>query len=116
MELKRLQEAVASFRDERAWSKFHNPKDLAQAISIEAAELLELFLWKTVDEIESMMKVEELREKVEDEVADIFSFLLSFVDSNNIDLAAVLLRKIEKNNIKYPVDLVKGSAKKYDEY
>jgi NTP pyrophosphatase (non-canonical NTP hydrolase) len=97
---------LKEFRDERDWAKFHNPKDLALAINIETSELLELFLWKNHDEVE--------KQKIELEVADIFSFLLLFADKYQIDLKKALLNKIEINKIKYPVDKFKGVSKKYN--
>ncbi len=97
---------LKEFRDERDWAKFHNPKDLALAINIETSELLELFLWKKHDEVE--------KQKIELEVADIFSFLLLFADKYQIDLKKVLLNKIEINKIKYPVDKFKGVSTKYN--
>jgi NTP pyrophosphatase (non-canonical NTP hydrolase) len=98
---------LKKFRDERDWNQFHNPKDLALAISIEAGELLEQFLWKKAEEA----KVE----KVKEELADIFAFALLLSDKYNFDIEEIILDKIERNGIKYPVDKAKGTAKKYDE-
>jgi NTP pyrophosphatase (non-canonical NTP hydrolase) len=105
--LNQLTNRLKEFRDERDWGKFHNPKDLALAINIETSELLELFLWKNFNEVE--------KEKIELEVADIFAYLLLFVDKYKIDLSQILLKKIELNKIKYPVDKFKGISTKYDE-
>lgn len=98
---------LKKFRDERDWNQFHNPKDLALAISIEAGELLEQFLWKKAEDA----KVE----KVKEELADIFAFALLLSDKYNFDIEEIILDKIERNGIKYPVDKAKGTAKKYDE-
>ncbi|MGE5418498.1 MAG: nucleotide pyrophosphohydrolase [Accumulibacter sp.] len=101
---------LQNFRDARNWKQFHNSKDLALAISIEAAELNELFLWKTTEESE---KVD--RNKLREELADILAFALLLAGKNNLDVKEIVLEKIQKNNEKYPVDKSKGTAKKYNE-
>jgi NTP pyrophosphatase (non-canonical NTP hydrolase) len=101
-----IQELIR-FRNERDWQQFHNPKDLALAISIEAAELNELFLWKKAEEAD--------REKVKEELADVLSFALLMAHEYGIDVAQIVLDKIEKNKEKYPVNKAKGTAKKYNE-
>jgi NTP pyrophosphatase (non-canonical NTP hydrolase) len=100
-----LTRKLLEFRDERNWEQFHNPKDLAIAISAEAAELLEVFLWKTADEANV--------ERVKEELADVFSFSLLLANRYGLDVAQIVLDKIEHNRKKYPVDLAKGNAKKY---
>jgi NTP pyrophosphatase (non-canonical NTP hydrolase) len=100
-------EALLKFRNERDWEQFHNPKDLALAISIESAELLELFLWKQPNEANT--------EKVKEELADIFSFSFLLAEKFGFDVKEIVLEKIKTNGEKYPVDKAKGSAKKYDE-
>ena len=102
-----LLQALKKFRDERDWEQFHNPKDLALAINVEAGELLELFLWKPAGE--------ENREKVKEELADVFSFALLLADKYGFDIQAIVEEKIEANAAKYPVDKAKGTAKKYTE-
>jgi NTP pyrophosphatase (non-canonical NTP hydrolase) len=102
-----VMDQLIAFREEREWKQFHNPKDLALAISIEAAELNELFLWKSPDQAD--------KEKVKEELADIFSFALLLVKEYDLDINEIVLEKIKKNALKYPVDKAKGSAKKYDE-
>jgi len=99
--------ALLEFRNERDWEQFHNPKDLALAISIESAELLELFLWKKADDANA--------EKVKEELADIFSFAFLLADKYGFDVKDIILDKIKTNGEKYPVDKVKGTSKKYDE-
>jgi NTP pyrophosphatase (non-canonical NTP hydrolase) len=101
---------LQKFRDARNWEQFHNTKDLALAISIEAAELNELFLWKTTEESE---KVDS--NKLKEELADIFAFALLLAGKHNLDVKEIVLEKIRKNNEKYPVDKSKGTAKKYNE-
>lgn len=98
---------LKKFRDERDWAQFHNAKDLALAINIEAGELLELFLWKKAEEANT--------EKVKEELADIFSFAFLLADKYDFDVKQIILEKINQNATKYPVNKAKGSAKKYDE-
>lgn len=98
---------IRQFNLERDWSQFHNAKDLALAISIEAAELNELFLWKNAEEADA--------EKVKEELADIFTYALQLADKYRFDVHKIVADKIEKNALKYPVDKAKGSAKKYNE-
>jgi NTP pyrophosphatase (non-canonical NTP hydrolase) len=100
-------QALLKFRNERDWEQFHNPKDLALAISIESAELLELFLWKKAEEASV--------EKVKEELADIFSFAFLFAEKYGFDVKDIVLEKIKRNKEKYPIDKSKGTAKKYDE-
>lgn len=101
---------LVRFRDARNWDQFHHTKDLAIAISIEAAELNELFLWKTTEESEQVDK-----NKLKEELADILAFTLLLADKHNFDVKQIVLDKIRKNNEKYPVDKSKGNAKKYNE-
>jgi NTP pyrophosphatase (non-canonical NTP hydrolase) len=110
-----LKEMVGQFCEELDWKKFHNAKDLAVGISIESAELLEIFRWKKIDEVESIIDDPIKREKISHELADILYFLLRFSDEYYIDLSESLRAKIEHNRKKYPVEKFKGSAKKYDE-
>jgi NTP pyrophosphatase (non-canonical NTP hydrolase) len=100
-------QALLKFRNERDWEQFHNPKDLALAISIESAELLELFLWKKAEDANT--------EKVKEELADIFSFAFLLADKYGFDVKEIVLDKIKTNGEKYPVDKAKGTSKKYDE-
>ena len=109
-----LTSQLIAFRDERDWQQFHNPKDLAAALSIEAAELQELFLWKKVEDLAT--ESPKQRERIEEEIADIASFLLLLCNELKIDLADALQRKIAKNAEKYPAETVRGSSKKYNEY
>ncbi len=99
--------ALIKFRNERDWEQFHNPKDLALAISIEAGELLEAFLWKDSEDAK--------REKVQEELADIFAYAFLLADKYEFNVKDIVLDKIETNNKKYPVDKAKGTAKKYTE-
>lgn len=115
-EIQSLQKKIKNFCDEREWDQFHTPKDLAIGISTEAAELLELFRFKSDQEIREMMSSEKFREKLNDEVADIFFFVLRFSQMNGVDLLQALENKMQKNAAKYPVEKARGSNKKYNEY
>lgn len=103
---------LREFRDQRDWKQFHNPKDLANAISIETAELMEHFLWKTQEE--SYEKVKN-NPKIAEEVADIMIFLIYFAETSWIDIEKAVKDKIEKNNKKYSVEKSKWKSNKYTE-
>lgn len=105
-----LIDELVKFRDARQWDQFHNTKDLALALSIEAAELNELFLWKPVEECE---KVD--RARLREELADVFAYSLLLAGKHGLDVKEIVLEKIRKNNEKYPVDKSKGTARKYNE-
>ncbi len=113
MDLTTALEAIKRFRDERNWAQFHHPKELANAISIEASELMEIFLWK--DKEESKLLEQQKRQEVVDEVADIATYLLLLCDRMEIDLDQAILEKVEKNGRKYPVDKSQGISDKYTE-
>jgi len=98
---------LIDFRNERDWEQFHNPKDLALAITVEAAELLELFLWKQPEDAD--------KEKVKKELADIFAFAFLLADKYGLDIKQIILEKVEENGIKYPPEKARGTAKKYNE-
>lgn len=98
---------IIEFRDERDWEQFHNGKDLSMAISIEAAELNQLFLWKKPDEV----NVEKLKE----ELADVLNYSFLLAHKYGLDVEEIILDKIAKNAIKYPVEKSKGNARKYNE-
>ena len=102
---------IRQFRDERDWMKFHDPKNLAVSISIEAAELLEQFQWKSVAEVEQ--HVAHNKERISDEIADVAIYLLELSDNLGINLESAILAKLEKNASKYPVEKAKGVSTKY---
>lgn len=110
-----LKQKLLTFRRERNWEQFHNPKDIAISLSIEASELLEWFQWRTLDEIQTMLSSDK-REALEDEIADVAVYLTYLCHDLEIDLSAVVSRKMQKNASKYPKDIVKGRADKYNEY
>ena len=109
--LEELQQRILDFRNERDWAQFHDPKNLAEALSIEAGELLENYLWKTTEQSRNLT-AEELK-NVKEELADIFIFLTYLCDEYKIDLLGEVKKKIDINEAKYPVDKAKGSSKKY---
>lgn len=113
-EFKKIKERIIKFREDRNWSQFHDPKNLAEAISIEAAELQQIFLWLTTNESRKLPSDKILR--VKEEIADIFIFTTYLCHEYNIDLLVEVQNKIEKNAIKYPIEKSKGSAKKYNEF
>ena len=106
-DIEEIIEALLNFRDERDWKQFHNAKDLALAICVEASELLELYLWKNPDDADV--------EKVKKELADVFAFAFLLADRYQFDVKQIVLEKIKINSNKYPLDKSKGTAKKYNE-
>ncbi len=112
--LDRLIESVRAFRDERDWRQFHTPKDLSLSISIEAAELLEHFQWRTDAEITARLADPAARGAVAREMADILLLLLSASDVLGVDLHDAAVAKLRENAAKYPVEKSKGRADKYD--
>ncbi len=111
-----LQQLVERYRDARDWAQFHSPKDVSAALAIEAAELQECFLWKSPAQVEEALEQPAEREAIEDEMADVLAYLLSLASVTGTDLSAALVRKMAKNEEKYPAELAKGSARKYHAY
>ncbi|MBN37709.1 MAG: nucleotide pyrophosphohydrolase [Opitutae bacterium] len=105
-----LLDALEQFRDERDWGQFHDSKNLALALSIEAAELNELFLWKKEDEAEQVDKV-----RLREELADVFAYAIMLAGRHGLDVPEIVKDKIAKNAEKYPVEKAKGSSAKYEE-
>lgn len=114
-DIDQLTQQIIKFRDDRDWEQFHGLKDLSIGLSIEAAELMELFLWKTPTEIEEFIAETENKTKVEDELADILIFGLLVAHKLNCDIKKIVSTKLQKNAKKYPVDKSKGLACKYNE-
>lgn len=104
-----LKKRIAQFISEREWSRFHNPKDLAISLSIESSELLELFQWMSPSEIHIDDK--RLRGRIEEELADVAIYVLSFAETTGIDLSEAVYSKIRKNEKKYPAKNYKGKAR-----
>jgi len=115
-ELKELTGLIKSFCDEREWDQFHSPKEISIAMTIEAAELLDLFRFKSDEQIRGVLSAPASREKVSDELADVFYWLLRFAEREGFDLAESLRAKMKKNAEKYPVEKARGRNLKYDEY
>lgn len=113
-DLAALTARIRAFRDERDWLQFHNPKDMAAAIAIEAAELQEIFLWQPPSESDQKAEVE--RERVQEEIADIAIYLLELADNLQIDIASAIEKKLITNAKKYPIEKARGSSKKYTEH
>lgn len=109
-----LKARLRAFADERDWDRFHAPKNLAMALIVETAELVEHFQW--LSEAESRALAPEKQREVELELADIFIYLLRLADKLDVDLVAAAGRKIEINARKYPAERVRGDARKYTEY
>ena len=109
--LEELTKAALAFRDERQWKQFHNFKDLALTLCLEAAEVLEHAQWKNGKELEQHLKTE--RGKVADELADVLHVILLLAEHEKIDLGEAFREKLARNAEKYPVHKSKGSAKKY---
>jgi NTP pyrophosphatase (non-canonical NTP hydrolase) len=103
---KEITDALVKFRDERDWEQFHNPKDLALAINIEAGELLEEFLWKKYEDAK--------RENIKEELADVFAYAFLLAEKYDFNVKEIVLEKIKKNGVKYPVNKSKGISTKYN--
>ena len=110
-----LKAEVAKFRDDRDWLKFHNPKDLSIALSIESSELEDIFLWKEDISTSRVKKNKKQFSRVKEEIADIFIYLLSLSNVLGLDISKAVVEKLGQNARKYPVAKSKGSNKKYDE-
>lgn len=106
-DIKIITDELLKFRDERDWEQFHNSKDLALALSIEASELNELFLWKKAEEVNV--------EKLKHELADVLAYAFLMAKKYDLDIKSIVLDKIKANGVKYPINKAKGNAKKYNE-
>lgn len=106
-DLEDLRRAIVTFTQERDWDQFHDGKNLAIALSIEASELLEAFLWKDVEDVKT--------EKVKEELADVINYAILIADKYDLDIKQIVLDKLARNAEKYPVEKAKGTAKKYNE-
>ena len=107
---KETEERILKFRDDRDWRQFHNPKDLAISLSLEAAELLEVFQWSAED-----LHCEEKMDKIREELADVVSYCILMADACGLDLDEIVQAKVKRNAEKYPVEKAKGKADKYTE-
>ncbi len=109
--LESLTQKIVAFRDARDWKQFHNPKDMALSLVLEASEVMEHFQWKNADEMKAY--ISNNKTEVGDELADVLSWILLMSHDFEIDILEALNRKIEKNNAKYPVEKAKGRHTKY---
>jgi NTP pyrophosphatase (non-canonical NTP hydrolase) len=109
-DIQEITRELVRFRDERNWEQFHTSKDLALALSIEAAELNELFLWKDIKEAEEVD-----RKKLQEELADVLAFAFLLAEKHRLDIREIMMEKIRHNAEKYPADKSRNSARKYDE-
>ena len=113
LNLEKISERLKKFSKDRNWEQYHSPKNLAMALSVEVAELVEIFQWSN-DGGTKEIKDPETRKQIEEEIADIFNYLVKFVDLMEIDLEKISLEKIQKNDEKYPVEKSKGKSEKYN--
>lgn len=107
---------LREFATVRDWDQFHHPKNLAMALACEAGEVLEIFQWMSEQDSMKAHCDNAVKNKASEELADVMLYLIRLADLMSINLATALENKISINNIKYPAELVKGSAKKYNEY
>lgn len=113
MDSEKIKSRLRKFAKDRDWDQFHTLKNIACSLSIESSELLEIFQWREIKSID--LKDPNLKEKIDDEVADIMLYLIRFSDIADINLEEICLKKIKKNQTKYPISLSKGNSKKYNE-
>jgi len=106
-DIEQILEELRHFNQERDWDQFHNGKDLAIGLSVEASELLECFLWKSPEVVNP--------EKIREELADVLNYAFQMADKYGLNIKEIMLDKIRKNAAKYPVEKAKGSARKYNE-
>jgi len=111
-ETKTIIEKIKKFRDDRDWMQFHDPKNMAVSITIEAAELLEHFQWKTKDEVQAY--INENKEEISNEIADIAMYLFELADNIGMDLIQAMEQKLKKNESKYPIEKAKSKHTKYN--
>lgn len=113
MTIAELTARIRDFRDARDWMQFHSPRDLATAIAAEAGELLQPFVWKSAEE--SWQTAEKKKREIADEIADVGILLFELADNLGLDIGAEMLAKVERNEIRYPVEKARGSNLKYNE-
>ncbi len=114
MNLPEIQDMIRKFAEARDWDQFHSPKNLSMGLAIEAAELLEVFQWLTEEQSRDIVKDEKGLASVREEIADIFIYLARLSDKLGIDIEEEVKRKMKVNEVKYPVELSKGNATKYN--
>jgi NTP pyrophosphatase (non-canonical NTP hydrolase) len=115
IDLKKLNNEIEQIVSDRDWDQFHSVKNLAMALSVESAELLEIFQWMTESQSNEVKNDPKILGKVEDEIADIFVYMMRIISKTDIDLEKAVLSKLKKNVEKYPVEKSKGNSKKYND-
>lgn len=115
IDLMKLNQDIEQFVKERDWDQFHSVKNLTMALNVESSELMEIFQWLSEEKSNNVKSDPETLRKVEDEVADVFVYLMRILSKTEIDLEKAVRNKMKKNADKYPVELSKGNSKKYDE-
>lgn len=108
--IEELMKDITAFRDERNWKQFHTPKDLAISISLEAAELLEVFQWSGKD-----LVVDSKKDKIKEELADVLIYCVLMADAVGLDISEIITQKLAENRVKYPVEKAFGKSNKYNE-
>lgn len=111
----KLDQDITQFVKERDWEQFHSVKNLTMALNVESSELMEIFQWLSEEKSNDVKSDSKILSKVEDEVADVFVYLMRILNKTEIDLEKAVRNKMKKNADKYPVELSKGNSKKYDE-
>jgi NTP pyrophosphatase (non-canonical NTP hydrolase) len=110
--IKEITEKIKKFRDERDWMQFHDPKSMAASITIEAAELLEHFQWRSREDVEEYIKAH--KDHIAEEIADVGMYLFELADNLGLDLIEIMDKKLKQNSEKYPVEKARGRDTKYD--
>lgn len=115
IDIEKINSIVSKFIEDRDWDQFHSIKNLSMALSVETSELVEIFQWLKESESNKVAQNPKMKEKVQEEIADIFIYLMRIAIKSEIDIEKVVLEKIQKNAEKYPIEKSKGSSKKYTE-
>jgi NTP pyrophosphatase (non-canonical NTP hydrolase) len=116
IDINKFKQTFSEFVQQRDWDQVHNPKNIAMALTVEAAELLEIFQWLSPEEAQNAKNNPVIKEKISHELADIMIYLIRLSDKAEINLQRAIIEKMELNAQKYPATLVKGCNKKYNEY
>lgn len=115
IDVEKINTIISKFIEDRDWDQFHSIKNLTMALSVESSELVEIFQWLKESDSNAVAQNSKLKEKVQEEIADIFIYLMRIAIKSEIDIEQVVLEKIQKNSEKYPIEKSKGSSKKYTE-
>jgi NTP pyrophosphatase (non-canonical NTP hydrolase) len=116
IDLKKLNQDIEQFIQDRDWDQFHSVKNLTMALNVESSELMEIFQWISEEKSNQIKDDPKVLSKVEDEVADVFVYLMRIMSKSGIDLETAVRNKMKKNADKYPVELARGNSKKYNEF